>query len=75
MTKRNRVLEYLACILVGAGVLLVFISSAIPPLGEIHSSALWAIGQFFALAGSLLGIKGHYDTKFESVKEELREGK
>lgn len=71
--KRSRICDVLAIILVGAGIFLIFTAVALPPLGEIHSTVLWALGQMFALAGSLLGIKEHYDSKIIKMKEEIKE--
>lgn len=70
--SKSKTCEILAIILVAAGILLIFLAIFIPPIGEIHSTVLWALGQMFALGGSLLGIKEHYDSKLKTVKDEIR---
>lgn len=73
INTRSKICEILAIVLVSAGILLIFIAIVIPPFGEIHSTVLWALGQMFALGGSLLGIKEHYDSKLTRVKDEIKE--
>lgn len=71
--QKTQTLEILAIVLIIAGIILIFVGLFIPPLGIIHSSALWALGQMFALSGSLLGVKEHYDSKLKEVKEEIKD--
>lgn len=42
-----------------AGVVLIFISVYLPPIGEIHSSVLTVIGEIFTFVGAVFGI-GEY---------------
>ena len=42
-----------------AGVVLIFISIYLPPLGEIHTSVLTVIGEIFTFVGAVFGI-GEY---------------
>lgn len=42
-----------------AGVVLIFISIYLPPLGEIHTSVLTVIGEILTFVGAVFGI-GEY---------------
>jgi hypothetical protein len=53
----------IACILVIAGVILLFMGFWINPQGEIHNSVLIAFGESSTFAGSLLGVDYHYRYK------------
>lgn len=52
-----------AFICVLAGLVLVGVSVAIEPAGEIHYSVLVAYGETLTFAGALLGIDYHYKSK------------
>lgn len=46
-------------VLLVAGVVLIFISIYLPPIGEIHTSVLTVIGEIFTFVGAVFGI-GEY---------------
>lgn len=46
-------------VLLVAGVVLIFISIYLPPIGQIHTSVLTVIGEIFTFVGSIFGI-GEY---------------
>lgn len=46
-------------VLLAAGVVLIFISIYLPPIGEIHTSVLTVIGEIFTFVGAVFGI-GEY---------------
>lgn len=46
-------------VLLVAGVVLIFISIYLPPVGEIHTSVLTVIGEIFTFVGAVFGI-GEY---------------
>lgn len=46
-------------VLLVAGVVIIFISIYLPPMGEIHTSVLTIIGEIFTFVGSVFGI-GEY---------------
>lgn len=49
--------------LVAVGVLLIFTSFAVPPIGVIDPSVLAAFGEMLTFSGSLIGIDYHYRYK------------
>ena len=66
MKEKMTVQLFLGCGLAIVGVILIFTSFFVPPLGIIHSSVLAAIGEIFTFAGALIGID--YSYKFKEVK-------
>lgn len=64
-------------VLLVAGVVLIFISIYLPPIGEIHTSVLTVIGEIFTFVGAVFGI-GEYamiqiakiNNKIEDKKED-----
>lgn len=48
-------------VLLVAGVVLIFISIYLPPVGEVSTSVLTVIGEIFTFVGAIFGI-GEYTT-------------
>lgn len=44
---------------------------AIPPIGEIASSAMGLVSEFLVLAGALLGIKTAFDAKLKKFEAKM----
>lgn len=61
MKYRLQVILATLCVL--AGLILIGVSIAIEPAGEIHYSVLVAYGETLTFAGALLGIDYHYRVK------------
>lgn len=57
---------WLGVCLAAAGVLLLFVSFFVPPLGIIDASVLAAIGEVFTFSGALIGID--YSYKYKTIK-------
>ena len=51
-----------------SGIILIFLSFIVPPLGIIHASVLAAIGEIFTFSGALIGIDYSYKYKHERMK-------
>lgn len=51
-----------------AGIVLLFIGTAIPPEGEIHSSVLVAFGEVSTFAGALFGVDYRYRFRYLEKK-------
>lgn len=62
-----------ACILVIAGITLLFIGFYAPPIGEIANSVLVAYGEVSTFAGSLIGVDYHYRYKVHEDKKKYSE--
>ena len=60
----------IACILVVAGIVLLFAGFYSDPTGQIHNSVLIAFGEASTFAGSLLGVDYHYRYKIYATKIE-----
>lgn len=70
MTKKQKLNAqlWLGVGLAISGVILIFLSFVVPPLGIIHASVLAAIGEIFTFSGALIGVD--YSYKFKSEKLE-----
>lgn len=54
---------WLGAALCAVGTAILFTAMLLPPRGEIPEMALWASGELFTLAGSLLGLDSYFDFK------------
>lgn len=70
--KDIKVTEIIAIFLVVAGTLLIFLNMFVPPIGIIADSALYALGQFFALGGGLLGVNTFNSIKIKELEEKYK---
>lgn len=68
MTKKQKMNAqlWLGVGLAISGIILIFLSFVVPPLGIIHASVLAAIGEIFTFSGALIGVD--YSYKFKSEK-------
>lgn len=64
-------------VLLIAGVVLIFISIYLPPVGSISTSVITVIGEIFTFVGAIFGI-GEYTTiqiaRINSKTEDKKEG-
>lgn len=69
MTKLDQ--EFiLACILVLAGIVLIFLGFFTEPEGEISPSVLTAFGEILTFAGSVIGLDFSYRSKIANRKKD-----
>lgn len=68
--KKDTITVVSAIAMLGFGCLLTTIAFFLNPLGEIHDSVLWVLGQCFLYAGSALGIAAYARS---SAKQEVDE--
>lgn len=65
--KSNNTMEtrrfILACVMVFAGIIMLFWGFYVEPLGSISSSVLGASGEVFVFAGSLLSLDSYVNWK------------
>lgn len=57
---------WLGVCLAAMGILLLWASFIVPPLGIIHSSVLTGVGEVFTFSGALIGID--YTYKYNYIK-------
>lgn len=71
MTKDKKItLQFIfAWVLVLIGVVLVFLSFVVPPLGVINASVLAAFGEILTFAGAVIGIDYSYKKKILKNKQ------
>ena len=56
--------------LIGFG--LTIAGFCVPPVGEVHDSVLWILGQCLLYTGTVLGISTHYATKLKEFEKEIK---
>lgn len=61
MTKERKdtIAVVSACIMLAFGILLTAAGFVIDPMGEVHSSILWILGQTLLYAGAVFGIAAY----------------
>lgn len=69
MTKLDQ--EFiLACMLVLAGIVLIFLGFFTEPEGEISPSVLTAFGEILTFSGSIIGLDFNYKSKLANRKKD-----
>lgn len=63
-----------AVVLIAFGCILVMMGFWVQPLGIIHNSVLWILGQILVFAGAVFGIDYHYKSINENNKNNKKEG-
>ena len=74
MTKKQKMNAqlWLGVFLAISGVVLIFLSFVVPPLGLIHASVLAAIGELFTFSGALIGVDYSYKFKRDKLERTMR---
>lgn len=44
----------------------------VPPLGEIHNTVLWVLGQVLIYAASIFGVSQYFNTRLQGFQTETR---
>ncbi len=55
------------------GVLITTAGFIVPPLGEVHGSVLWILGQALIYSGSIFGIAVYTQHKFNEIETHIYE--
>lgn len=58
-----------AALIFGLGITLA--GFLVPPLGEVHDSVLWILGQTLIYSGSVVGISIHYQNELGKFKKDI----
>lgn len=64
---------WLACCMIVAGIILLFLGFYTEPTGTISSSVLGAAGEIFVFAGSLLSLDSYVEYKIRKQIKEKKE--
>lgn len=74
MTTRRRlnIQLWLSVVIVIFGLIMLTASFIVPPLGDINSSVLAALGELLTFSGSLMGID--YNYRYKRYKTEVERG-
>lgn len=63
MGKKIKIQTWSAIGMLAWGSLLTTVAFFVEPIGEIHESVLWCLGQVLIYAGSVFGVKSYIDQK------------
>lgn len=55
------------------GVLITTAGFIVPPLGEVHGSVMWILGQVLIYSGSIFGLTVYAHHKIDEIKTHLYE--
>lgn len=67
--------EWSAMFMLLVGSALAIAGFAVEPIGDISDSVLWLFAQCCIYAGSVLGISGVMNRKFDKIKKEIKDKK
>ena len=70
--KKLNVQLWLSVVIVIFGLIMLTASFIVPPLGDINSSVLAALGELLTFSGSLMGID--YNYKYKRYKTDVERG-
>ena len=71
--RKENITVYSAVAMLTFGCVLTTIAFFLDPMGEIHDSVLWVLGQCFVYAGSALGLAAYATRVRREVNERLDE--
>lgn len=76
--KKDTIAVVSAVVMLGFGIVLTTAGFIIEPLGEIHDSVLWVLGQCLLYAGSIFGIayyaRGVVDRRISEIEAKYHLG-
>lgn len=56
------------------GVLITIAGFIVPPMGEVHNSVLWILGQSLIYSGSISGIAVYSNHKINEIESRFNKG-
>lgn len=73
MTKdwKDTAMVVSALAMLGFAAILTTLGFFVPPLGEIHDSVLWVLGQAFMYAGGIFGVTAYTTRKMRKIQESV----
>lgn len=69
--KKDSIATWTAVIMLAWGVVLTTAAFVVPPLGEVHESILWILGQILIYSGSIFGIAMYARKKLDEIEEKI----
>lgn len=71
LSFKDKLSYVFACTAFAAGWILTFIAFLIPPMGIIHNSVLWVLGQALLFSGAVIGIGQYYSSQMRNFKADI----
>lgn len=69
--KKDTIATWSAVGMLGFGVILTTAGFIIPPVGEVHDSILWILGQVLIYTGSIFGITMYTNHRLAEMSNEI----
>ena len=73
--KKEEVSYWFAGFALVSGIGLTVAGFVVPPLGEIHSSILWVLGQCLVFAGMVVGIDLKIKSGLNGIRDSIMDSK
>ena len=71
--KKDSIAAWSAVGMLVFGVALTSAGFLVPPIGEVHDSVLWILGQALLYAGSMFGLGMYTKHKFDELEASLHD--
>lgn len=69
--KKDLIAAWSAVGMLVFGVIITGAGFIVPPLGEVHDSVLWILGQILIYAGSIFGITMYAKSKLTEIENKV----
>ena len=69
--KKDSIATWSAIAMLIWGVMLTTCAFFVPPMGEVHDSVLWVLGQILIYCGSIFGIAMYARKKLDDIEERI----
>lgn len=71
LSYKDKLSYSLAIAAFALGWIITIIGFFVSPVGEIHSTVLWVLGQSLLFTGSIIGIAQYYSTQLNEFKSNI----
>lgn len=71
LSFKERISYVFATICFFLGWLITFIGFLLPPMGQVHETILWILGQALLFTGAVIGIGQYYNSQVTLFKKDI----
>lgn len=69
--KKDSIAAWSAVAMLGFGMALTVAGFVVPPVGQVHDSVLWILGQSLLYAGSMFGVAMYTKHKLDEISNDI----
>lgn len=69
--KKDSIAAWSAVAMLGFGMALTVAGFIVPPVGQVHDSVLWILGQSLLYAGSMFGVAMYTKHKLDEISNDI----